>query len=285
MKKQRVSAKKLPVETPPVHSGNPFLPLLVIALIVESFFTGALYTKVQYLEKNGAGQQVAGAETQGAKTAPTPMPQLVKVDLGHFPPKGDQSAKVAVVEFADFRCPYCEQFFTNTESQFLSDYVNSGKITFSFRQFPFLGPASTVAANAAECANDQGKFWDFHDFLYKNQPSETDTSMYATDILTKDAGAVGVNEDQFRSCLDSKQDANKATRDMNDGQKAGVGGTPTFYILQASDPTVDVANIHAQLASNPQQSIFNLPNGNVMIIGAQPYSVFQSAIDQLLKKS
>jgi len=78
---------------------------------------------------------------------------------------------VTIVEFADFRCPFCEQFFTNTESQLIKDYVDTGKVQFYLDNM-HSSFASTVAADAAECANDQGKFWDFHDYLYKNQPGK-----------------------------------------------------------------------------------------------------------------
>jgi len=78
-----------------------------------------------------------------------------------------------------FRCPFCEQFFTNTESQLIKDYVDTGKVQFSIRQYAFLGSASTVARTRERRMRlmTTGKFWDFHDYLYKNQPAETDTSM------------------------------------------------------------------------------------------------------------
>lgn len=229
-----------------------YTPVLVVLLIIASFFLGSYYTKIQYLEGNGmAKQAVQGAQT-GTKATPTPV-QKVFVSLGHFPTKGNKNAKVTVVEFADFRCPFCERFFSETETQLIKDYVDTGKVQFAFRQFPFLGQPSTVAADAAECANDLGKFWEFHDYLYKNQPPESDVSMYTTDTLTQAAGSLGINQDQFRSCLDSKQDENKALADLTEAQQAGVTGTPTFFI-----------------------------NG-VSIVGAQPYTVFKTAIDEALK--
>lgn len=240
-----------------------YTPIMVILLIIAAFFLGMLIDKVQYLEKNAANNNALGnavpnqqqQQPQQGANQPQQPAQKQNVAVGHFPVKGNQDAKVTIVEFADFRCPFCEQFFTNTESQVFKDYVNSGKVKFAFRQFPFLGPASNVAADAAECANDQGKFWEFHDFLYKNQPSETDTSMYNTDTLTQDAVSLGMNGDQFRSCLDNKTDDSKAQADYNDGQKANVSGTPTFFI-----------------------------NGTPLV-GAEPYSAFQQAIEAALKQS
>lgn len=239
-----------------MQKNNSQTLILVVLLIVASFFLGVLTTKVQYLEKGPSNQpQNAGAPT-GSQNPPAPSsaPAKVDVSVGHFPLKGNNNAKVTIVEFGDFRCPFCNQFFTTTQPQIMKDYVDTGKAKFAFRQYAFLGPASTVAANAAECANDQGKFWDFHDYLYKNQPQESDTSMYNTATLTQAAVTLGMNGDQFKSCLDNKQDDSKATADFTDGQKAGVTGTPAFFI-----------------------------NG-VLLVGAQPYSAFQTAIDQALKK-
>lgn len=227
-------------------------PFLVVLLIIASFLLGMLITKVQYLEKGAAGVTVP---TQAAAPG-QPSPALGKqnVDNGHFPVKGNPNAKVTVIEFADFRCPFCEKVFTDVEPQLQKDYIDTGKVKFYFRQYAFLGPASTVAANAAECANEQSKFWDMHDYLYKNQPAETDTSMYTTDNLAQIAGTLGMNTDQFRTCLDSKKYDKNVSGDFAAGQKAGVNATPTFYI-----------------------------DGN-QLVGAQPYSAFQTLIDQELKK-
>jgi protein-disulfide isomerase len=253
---------KLPLKLRPENiNWKKFMPksssqILVVLLVIAAFLIGILFDKVQYLEKGQAGNQAAAPSQQVAGNQPTPAPGAkVNVANGHFPAKGNTNAKVTIVEFADFRCPFCEQFFTNTESQIIKDYVDTGKVQFYFRQYAFLGPASTVAADAAECANDQGKFWDFHDYLYKNQPAETDTTMYNTDTLTQAAVSLGMDSNTFSSCLNNKTDDAKATKDMSDGQAAGVSGTPTFFV-----------------------------NG-VSLVGAQPYSAFQTTIDQALAKA
>lgn len=230
--------------------------LMVVVMIVGSFFLGSLYTKVQYLEKNGGvlgAAAPADPNAAGAQPQATPA-QKVDVGVGHFPMMGKSDAKVTIVEFADFRCPFCQQFFLNTEPQIIKDYVDTGKAKIYFRQYPFLGPASNVAADAAECANDQGKFWPFHDYLYKNQPAESDTSMYNTDGLTKIATSLGMNGNTFRTCLDGKKDDAKANQDLTEGQKAGVTGTPAFFI-----------------------------NG-MPLVGAQPYAAFKAQIDTELSK-
>ena len=113
-----------------------------------------------------------GIKTAFAQTAtPTSAPK-VDIQAGDFPIMGDPNAKVTYVEFADFQCPFCKQFFSQTEPQIISDYVKTGKVKFVFRNFAFLGPDSNTAAEGAYCANDQGKFWDYHNFLYSHQAAE-----------------------------------------------------------------------------------------------------------------
>jgi len=233
-------------------------PILTTLLILAAFGLGVLGTKVYYLEK-GITPTVGtttGAAAVGAPAPAAAVPPGTKVDVsdGHFPILGNKDAKVHIVEFADFRCPFCEQLFTQSEPSIIKDYVNTGKASFSFRHYAFLGPASIVAANAAECANEQGKFWDFHNYLYKNQPAESDTTMYTVDGMTTAAGTLGMNTDQFKSCLSSNKYQANVDKDFSEGQKAGVNGTPATFI-----------------------------NG-VLTSGAVPYSQFQSSIDAALAK-
>ena len=233
----------------PKNLNQYFVPVLVVLAIGLAFFSGSLWQRLQNLEKGGAA-------APGVQATPAAAPS-VSIDsaggTGHFPVMGDPNAKVTIIEFADFRCPFCEQFFSQTENQIIQNYVNTGKVKFAFRQFAILGTSSTVAADAAECANDQGKFWVFHDYLYKNQPPETDTSMYNTDTLTKAAVTLGMDGTKFRSCLDGKADDSKVQQDITDGQNAGVSATPSFFI-----------------------------NGT-LVTGAEPYSTFQQTIDADLK--
>lgn len=198
-------------------------------------------------------QQAAAAQNA---EAPSPEPTLGKqnVDPGHYPALGNDNAKVTLIAFEDFRCPFCEKFFSSVLPQLKKDYIDTGKVKFYFRNFQFLGSASVLAGNAGECANEQNKFWDFHDYMYKNQPDESDTSMYTVDNLTQIAGNLGIDTNQFQQCLSNNKYAKDVTNDMNEGQKVGVSATPTFFI-----------------------------NGNPLI-GAQPYSAFQTIIDQELKK-
>lgn len=230
------------------RGNNSFLVILVIVL---AFFTGYLFFRVQNLER--AGGTAGNVVQQVGQQQPAPGTK-VNVDPGHLPALGDKNAKVTVIEFGDFRCPFCEKLFTDVEPNLKKDYIDTGKVKFYFRHYAFLGPASTVAANAAECANEQGKFWEMHDYLFQHQPNESDTSMYTTDNMTSAAGQLGLNTSQFQNCLASNKFDKNVTEDLNAGQKVGVQGTPSTFV-----------------------------NG-VMIDGAQPYSVFKAAIDKELSK-
>lgn len=232
---------------------------LVLTIVVFAFFLGMLTNKVFDLEQQvkeastavpAANTAAAAPAAPGVSTAPAGP---VNVAVGNYPPLGNPNAKVTVIEFADFRCPFCEQWFRTIEPSLMTDYVNTGKVKFYFRNYAFLGPASTLAAEAGECANDQGKFWAFHDYMYKHQPDETDTSMYTVNNLSQIAGNLGMDQSQFQSCLSSKKFASNVAQDLQDGQTAGVSGTPTTFI-----------------------------NG-IPVVGAVPYSQIKQQIDTALK--
>jgi protein-disulfide isomerase len=231
---------------------------LVFVIVIFAFILGMLTIKVLDLQSQVKENKSASAAVtaQDGNTLPSALPTPagpVNVSVGHYPIKGNSNAKVTVIEFADFRCPFCEQWFKAVEPNIIKDYVNTGKVKFAFRNYAFLGPASVLAANAGECANEQGKFWDFHDYMYKNQPDESDTSMFTVDNLTQIAGDLGIDQTQFQSCLSSKKYDKDVSKDLSEGSTAGVSGTPTTFV-----------------------------NG-VAIVGAVPYEQIKQAIDADLK--
>ncbi|MEK7551203.1 MAG: DsbA family protein [Patescibacteria group bacterium] len=227
-----------------------YTPILAVLLIVAAFLLGILITKVQYLE--GGEQAIVTDQTPTAENNQLQPGQKVDVGVGNLQPQGDPNAKVKIVEFADLRCPFCAQFHKESGKKIIEEYVKTGKAVLYFRHFEFLGPASIVAGNASECANEQGKFWEMHNYLYDNQPSESDTSMYTTERMTQIAGTLGVNTVQFKTCMDTNKYQANLDKDMNDGQAAGVSGTPTTFI-----------------------------NGR-SIVGAEPYESIKTVIEQAL---
>ncbi|MBT3940546.1 DsbA family protein [Candidatus Woesearchaeota archaeon] len=163
--------------------------------------------------------------------------------------KGDADAPVTIVEFSDFECPYCARFYRDTLGQIDDTYIKTGKVKMVFRDFPLgFHKQAQKAAEAAECAGEQGKFWDMHDMLFENGVSGGITSFkqYAKDL--------GLNTADFDECLDSDAMADEVKKDMKDGSAAGVSGTPAFFI-----------------------------NGE-LITGAQPFSKFKQVIDKELQK-
>jgi protein-disulfide isomerase len=136
---------------------------------------------------------------------------------------------VVVVEYADFQCPYCKQFATGPELQLRREYVDSGKARFAFRHLAFIGPESLWAANAAECANEQNRFWDYHDKLFEEQKGENEGT-FSRDNLKRFAAELGLNTQQFNQCVDSDKYQAKVQQDIDEAQRLGVRSTPTLFV-------------------------------------------------------
>ncbi len=160
--------------------------------------------------------------------------------------KGSPDAPVTIIEFSDFQCPFCTRFYQNTLPQIQQQYIDTGKVKFVYRDFPLsFHQDAQKAAEAAECAGEQGKYFEMHDKLF-------DTEALDVTSLKQHAVDLGLDTDEFNDCLDNDEMAAEVQKDFQDGQQAGVSGTPAFFI-----------------------------NGQ-LVSGAQPFSVFQQIIDQEL---
>lgn len=136
------------------------------------------------------------------------------------------SATITLVEFGDYQCPACglyNQFIT----KILSDFA--GKINFVFRDFSFIGPESLKAAEAADCASDQNKFWQYHEYLYSHQNGEN-KGAFANENLKSFAKGLGLDTQTFNQCLDSGKYQSQVDNSTNDGKNAGVNSTPSFFL-------------------------------------------------------
>jgi protein-disulfide isomerase len=171
-------------------------------------------------------QPTAVAPAQQQPAAGTPVNIALKPNTPYL---GSNSAKVTVVEFADYECPYCEQFFKNTWPELKAKYVVTGKIKFVYQDFAFLGPDSNTAAEASHCAADQNMFWQYHDYLFSNQGAEG-SGWAAADHQKQFAAAVGLNTAQFDQCLDSGKYKQEVLDETAAGRSYGVTGTPTVFI-------------------------------------------------------
>jgi len=177
---------------------------LVYTLIIFAFLLGMLVNKVMYLEK--AAKNPTPTVAADPNQPPAPPAVVEGLDTGKLPVLGNKNAKVTVIEFSDFQCPFCKSYFDQTHKQLNDEYVKTGKIKFAYRHFPLtsIHPNAQKSAEASECANEQGKFWEFHDLLFKNQDiwSPKAAADAATDWVSY-AGNLGLNPSQFESCLSS----------------------------------------------------------------------------------
>lgn len=171
----------------------------------------------------------------------------VKVDSKTDHIRGNPKAKLTIVEFSDFQCPFCQRFVP-TIQQVLKEY--GSKVRFVYKHFPLdsIHPWARPAALASECASEQGKFWEYHDALFARQDE------FGTDFWAKLAGELKLNVNKFNDCVGSSKYASKVESDYQQGLVSGVRGTPHTVI------------------------------GNVPVSGAVPFEQLKTVIDQALNK-
>lgn len=144
---------------------------------------------------------------------------------------GSPEANVALIMYEDFQCPWCGKFDREAERAVRDAYVKMGKVQLVYRDFAFLGPESGQAAEASHCAADQGKFWEYHDYLFDHQNGEN-KGAFSDANLKSFASVVGLNAIQFNNCLDTNKYEQKVAASRTEGASAGVRGTPKGFILK-----------------------------------------------------
>ena len=191
----------------------------------------------------------------------SPAPQAVdlSIEIANTPHMGASDAQVAVVEFSDFECPYCGRHFESTLPRIADEYVKTGKVLYVIRSFPIaqLHPHALKAAEAGQCAADQGKFWPMHDMLFSNQEH-----LEAADLLSY-APLVGLDKDVFQQCLSTGVHTQDVKQAVTYGVSLGVDATPTFFIGRIDR---DKQTVHAVTE----------------LAGAYPYSIFKQKLDEAL---
>ncbi len=178
-------------------------------------------------------------------------PQSLVRDSSHMTGKAD--AKVTVVEFGDFQCPGCAAAHPGVK-KIIADYKDNPNVNIVFRNFPLdtIHPNAHIAAEAAESAGNQGKYWEMHDMLYEKQNEWTGV-LDPFDLFASYAQSLGLNVDQFKAEVTQRRYADIISTDLKDGQSAGVNSTPTFFINGVKEAKVlnaeDLkAKIEAELA-------------------------------------
>jgi protein-disulfide isomerase len=181
-------------------------------------------------------------------------------DLSGAPANGQPSAPVTIVEISDYHCPYCRRHVQQTQPQLYSEYVQPGKARHVFIHYPIaqLHPDAHASHEAAACAGDQGKFWEYHAKLFE-APAKT------TDDLSALAQGAGLDVTAFRACLESGKHAAAVRQSVERVQKLNINGTPMFLIGRTP-------------SGSAQMTVAKV------IEGAQPYSAFKAAIDEVAAK-
>lgn len=141
---------------------------------------------------------------------------------------GPKDAIVTIVDFSDFGCVHCRNFALNQGEQLRSEYEATGKVRFEFKHFIIGGATTAAAANAAECAADQGRFWDYHNLLFSRQG--TSSAPFSNAALKQYAVQLGLDTALFNQCVDSSKHLEKVYRDAAEGRGLGVNATPTFFV-------------------------------------------------------
>lgn len=219
-------------------------------IIVGVLITGAILLRgssaPKNLQTNGNGAPIAnGIPVTTATLAPVGKDDRTL---------GNPQAKVTIIMYEDFQCPFCgavtglelnspsmkpvmdylrksDPTWTPFMPEIMNNYVKNGKVLFVYRDFTFLGPESVKASEAARCAGDQGKFWEYHNFLYSNQNGENKGG-FADSNLKSFAKKLNLNTSDFDKCLDTGKYTEAVTNSKNEGATAGVTGTPKGFILR-----------------------------------------------------
>ncbi len=195
-----------------------------------------------------------------------PSSETVNLDMGRThgtistamgsPILGDPLAPITIVEFGDYQCHQCFNWFHNTKPAIYKEYIETGKVNLVFVDLAFLGRDSPKAAQASYCAEDQKMYWEYHDLLYTSQDSKIDSGWANSERLKAFAFSLGLDMDVFDSCLDSEKYSKRIQYNTQQARDHGVRGTPGFFIVG--------------------------PNGQEQLGGAQPFSVFKQVLDKMV---
>lgn len=233
---------------------NWLQPVLVGLLIVAAFAIGSMWTQIKML-KGGPqpAEQSAAPQAQAPEEAKPLTDEFWQEVIGQpVYTEGSDEAKVTLVEFTDYQCPFCKRHFDQTEEQLQSEYIKTGKVRWIIRDLPLsFHQNAHLAAEAARCAGDQEKYKAMHDKLFATQTAWGEAATAKT-LFSGYAKGLGLNSTAFDQCLTSGKFKAAVDDDLALAQKVGAGGTPTFFI-----------------------------NGQILV-GAQPFSAFQAAIDAAL---
>lgn len=243
----------------PQKNNNLIQIILTVLLVGATFAIGSMWTELKML-KGGKGtavnepaQQQGAVAPQPAEDQPLSDEQWQELLKDPVYAEGNKDAKVTLVEFTDYQCPFCKRHFDQTAGQIEKDYVKTGKVYWVIRDLPLsFHQNAHAAAEAARCAGDQNKYKAMHDKLFETQ-TVWGESATANTLFSGYAANLGLNRTAFDQCLTAGKYKAAVDADLALAAKAGANGTPTFYINGAP------------------------------IVGAQPFSAFKAALDKELE--
>ncbi|CAA9302757.1 MAG: hypothetical protein AVDCRST_MAG68-598 [uncultured Gemmatimonadetes bacterium] len=206
----------MPRPAPAAKKRSPLTPLYLLLGLIVVAGAGVLFT-----------------QTRGGNAAKEPVPVAMSpAELQRLPGMsiGRPDAPLTILEFADFQCPGCGQWATFMEPVIKERLVNTGRARYVFYDFPLnIHPNAFLAARAGRCANDQGKFWEYHGALFQNQAKWSHESD-PTELFVQYSGGVGADAGRFEECLRSDRFAREVSESTKLGESLGVGGTPTIFV-------------------------------------------------------
>jgi protein-disulfide isomerase len=216
------------------------LPLILAIAVAAVLFAGGERPPAQGQQPRAAQEEPPSGSEHASHNG---------AGLGH-PSLGSADAPVVIIEYGDFQCAFCGRFAREVEPELRDRYIENGTLRMEWRDFPYLGPESVDAALAARAAQEQGKFWEYHDLLYQNQ-----SGGFPTEKLVELAREAGLDAQRLEADLASGVYERAVAEDFHKGQQSGISGTPTFVI-----------------------------NGEVLA-GGQPLKVFEDAIEQAKRET
>jgi protein-disulfide isomerase len=196
------------------------------------------------------------AKPAPSRPAPPSDPQKVKVSIDDDPIKGDLNAPVTMIEFSDYECPFCKRNHEQVFSKIDKEYISQGKVRYVFRDYPLgFHKKAVPAAIAANCAGEQGKYWEINDFLFQGKTNLDDAK------YIEFAKNNGLDLPKFEACLKDSNQEKEVNKDFEDGKNYGVRGTPSFFIGK-TEKGKEMTGVYVR--------------------GARSYDTFKTEIDKLL---
>ena len=191
--------------------------------------------------------------------APNTEDEFQTLELKQAPVLGSKDATITIIEVGDYQCHMCKLWFEETRPQIVENYIETGKANLVFLDMPFLGSDSTPASEATYCADDQGKYWEYHSMLFRYQEDEIDGGWANANRLQAIAFNLGLDIEQFDKCMTTDDHYSRVNYNKQVAvTEFGAKSTPTFMIINS-------------VSGEAQR-----------IVGAHPYSTFENVIDSLL---